>query len=45
MKVPGGERALWVFVMVLAYSRAMWAELVFDLTIESLRRSLVRAAE
>jgi hypothetical protein len=30
--------------MVLAYSRAMWAELVFDLTIESLRRSLVRAA-
>ena len=23
----------------------MWAELVFDLTIESLRRSLVRAAE
>jgi hypothetical protein len=30
--------------MLLAYSRAMWAELVFDLTIESLRRSLVRAA-
>jgi hypothetical protein len=30
--------------MVLAYSRAMWAELVFDLTVESLRRSLVRAA-
>lgn len=42
--VPGGTRALWVFVMVLAYSRAMWGELVFDLTIESLRRSLVRAA-
>jgi hypothetical protein len=37
-------RPLWVFVMVLAYSRAMWAELVFDLTVESLRRSLVRAA-
>jgi transposase len=45
LTVPGGERALWVFVMVLAYSRAMWAELVFDLTIESLRRSLVRAAK
>ncbi|HVJ89628.1 MAG TPA: DDE-type integrase/transposase/recombinase [Labilithrix sp.] len=45
IKVPGGERALWVFVMVLAYSRAMWAELVFDLTSESLRRSLVRAAK
>jgi transposase len=44
LPVMGGSRALWVFVMVLAYSRAMWGELVFDLTIESLRRSLVRAA-
>jgi transposase len=44
LAVPGGTRPLWVFVMVLAYSRAMWAELVFDLTVESLRRSLVRAA-
>jgi transposase len=44
LTVLGGERPLWVFVMVLAYSRAMWAELVFDLTTESLRRSLVRAA-
>jgi transposase len=44
LPVAGGERALWVFVIVLAYSRAMWAELVFDLTIESLRRSLVRAS-
>jgi transposase len=44
LAVPGGLRPLWVFVMVLAYSRAMWAELVFDLTVESLRRSLVRAA-
>ena len=26
LAVPGGERALWVFVIVLAYSRAMWAE-------------------
>lgn len=44
LAVTGGTRALWVFVMMLAYSRAMWAELVFDLTVESLRRSLVRAA-
>ena len=45
LAVTGGMRPLWVFVMMLAYSRAMWAELVFDLTVESLRRSLVRAAE
>jgi transposase len=44
LAVTGGTRPLWVFVMVLAYSRAIWAELVFDLTVESLRRSLVRAA-
>ncbi len=41
--VPGGERALWVFVMVLSWSRAMWAELVLEMTAASLRRSLVRA--
>jgi transposase len=44
MLVPGGPRRLWAFVMVLAYSRAMWGELVLDLDIHSLRRSLVRAA-
>ena len=44
LPVLGGTRALWVFVMVLAYSRALWAELVLDLSIHSLRRSLVRAA-
>jgi transposase len=42
--VPGGKRPLWAFVMVLAYSRAMWAELVVDMGIESLRRSLIRAS-
>jgi transposase len=42
--VPGGNRPLWAFVMVLAYSRAMWAELVVDMGIDSLRRSLVRAS-
>jgi transposase len=44
LRVPGGERALWVFVMTMAYSRALWAELVLDLTVHSLLRSLVRAA-
>jgi transposase len=42
--VPGGERALWVFVIVLSHSRALWGEFVFDLTVHSLTRSLVRAA-
>lgn len=44
INVPGGERSLWVFVVVLAFSRAMWAELVYDLSVYSLRRSLIRAA-
>jgi transposase len=44
ISVPGGKRALWVFVFVLAYSRAIWAELVLDLGVESLRRSLCRAS-
>jgi transposase len=44
LPVPGGERALWLFVIVLAYSRALWAEFVFDLSVHSLCRSLVRAA-
>lgn len=42
--VPGGERALWLFVMVLSHSRAMWAEFILDLSVHSLRRSLVRAS-
>jgi transposase len=42
--VPGGERALWVFVIVLSYSRALWGELVFDTSVHSLSRSLIRAA-
>jgi len=45
LAVPGGDRALWVFVMVLAYSRGIFAELVFDLNVHSLLRSLVRASE
>jgi hypothetical protein len=45
IKVAGGERALWAFVMVLAWSRAMWAELVLDLTVHSVRRSIARAIQ
>jgi transposase len=44
LDLAGRRRALWAFVMILAYSRAMWAELVLDLTVHSLLRSLVRAA-
>ena len=39
----GGTRQLWAFVMVLSYSRAIWGELVIDLSAASLRRSLLRA--
>jgi transposase len=43
--VPGGgHRSLWLFVIVLAWSRAMWGEFCFDITVHSLLRSLVRAA-
>jgi transposase len=42
--VPGGERALWLFVMVLSHSRALWGEFVLDLSVHSLCRSLVRAS-
>lgn len=43
--VPGGRRDLWLFVIVLAWSRAQWGEFVFDLTAQSLVRSLGRAAQ
>jgi hypothetical protein len=42
--VAGGQRALWLFVQVLSWSRAMWGEFVLDLGAHSLARSLVRAA-
>jgi transposase len=41
--VPGGVRALWLFVIVLSYARALWAEFVLDLSVHSLVRSLVPA--
>jgi transposase len=43
VSVAGGERTLWLFVMLLAWSRAVWAEFVLDTTVHSLLRSLVRA--
>lgn len=43
--VAGGHRPLWLFVMVLAYSRAIFAELVLSLDASSLRRSLLRSAQ
>jgi hypothetical protein len=38
-------RPLYCFVLLLRYSRAMWAELVLEQTTVSLLRSLVRAAQ
>ena len=45
LRVPGGVRPLYCFVLLLRYSRAIWAELVLEQTTTSLLRSLVRAAE
>ena len=45
VKVAGGLRALWLFVIVLSYSRAMWAEFVYEMTAHSLCRSLLRAVQ
>jgi transposase len=44
LTVLGSTRPLWAFVLLLAYSRVMWAELVLEMSIASLRRSLVRAS-
>jgi transposase len=44
LAVPGGVRALWLFVMVLSHCRALWGEFVLDLSVHSLCRSLVRAS-
>ena len=42
--VVGGKRPLWMFVVVLSWSRAMWCELCFTLDAATVARSLVRAA-
>ena len=43
--VDGGKRPLWMFVIVLSWSRAMWCELCFGMDAACVARSLVRAAE
>jgi transposase len=43
--VAGGKRPLWMFVVVLSWSRAMWCELCFTLDASTVSRSLVRAAQ
>ena len=45
LRVKGGVRQLYCFVILLRHSRAMWAELVFEQTTASLCRSLVRASQ
>jgi len=45
LRVKGGMRALYCFVLMLRYSRAIWAELVLEQTTMSLVRSLARAAK
>ena len=44
LSFPGGTRALWLFIMVLSHSRAIWAEFVLDMSAASLSRSLTRAS-
>jgi len=44
IRVKGGMRPLYCFVILLRYSRALWAELVLEQTTASLVRSLMRAA-
>jgi len=45
LRVVGGERPLYCFVLLLRHSRALWAELVLEQTTVSLLRSLMRAAQ
>ena len=45
IRVKGGTRPLYCFVLVLRHSRAIWAELVLEQTTVSLVRSLARAAQ
>jgi transposase len=45
IRVKGGVRPLYCFVLLLRHSRALWAELVLEQTTVSLVRSLVRASQ
>jgi transposase len=44
VSVDGGQRPLWMFIIVLSWSRAMWCELCFTMDAATVARSLVRAA-
>ena len=41
--VDGTKRAMWMFVIVLSWSRASWAEMCFSMDAATVARSLVRA--
>ncbi|NRA68942.1 MAG: IS21 family transposase [Pseudobacteriovorax sp.] len=43
LKVAGGERKLYLFAMVLSYSRTIYAEFTFDISTESFLRLHERA--
>ena len=43
--VDGTKRAMWMFVIVLSWSRALWAEMCFSMDAATVARSLVRAGE
>jgi hypothetical protein len=43
--VDGTKRAMWMFVIVLSWSRASWAEMCFSMDAATVARSLVRAGE
>ena len=43
--VDGTKRAMWMFVIVLSWSRASWAEMCFSMDASAVARSLVRAGE
>jgi len=45
VEVDGTKRAMWMFVIVLSWSRASWAEMCFSMDAATVARSLVRAAE
>ncbi|MFO0467550.1 MAG: IS21 family transposase [bacterium] len=45
VNVDGAKRQLWMFVIVLSWSRAMWCELCFTMDAATVARSLVRAAK
>ena len=45
VNVEGTKRAMWMFVITLSWSRALWAEMCFSMDAATVARSLVRAGE